>query len=146
MLNGISWIEYWTTTVIVAGCYYIIIALLCYGKELKILFLQPSTTVNKSTAGTVFANVDEDQLIGDEELPTTLQPLMDELQAYIQSAAQVGRMKEEMIYAMKQIINKYPGIKNSEYKLSVNRLIEFECEQACSIHLSAEDVHMLWKD
>jgi hypothetical protein len=163
MLSDISWQGYWTTFALLAAFYYVVIILLFYSGDIKRLLHSKSklAPVNQShrtveTEDKIYAL--QPELFGNTatmikaEAETRvndqmyiIQNLIDELQAYFTQSGSLMPVKEELTYAIERILKKYPGIKNTPSQSSINTLIAMNCENYCSIHLSAEEVSMLWK-
>lgn len=71
---------------------------------------------------------------------------MDEITAYFEAVFKTTCEKEKLINSLQLLLQKYPAIKNSQYKESLTNVIVTQCENRCSIHLSAEDVEGLCLD
>ena len=79
------------------------------------------------------------------KINTMVQSLLDEIKAYLGQAGKVGVVKEELLFSIQQILQKYPALKDSAFKATINNLIVFELKNNCSTYLSSEDANALWK-
>lgn len=160
MLSNISWQGYWTALTILSIIYYTAILLIFYRQEL-IWWLQ-----SKRIPTPVPANMGQhavppevipvQQTLFEKEQQTDFQApptyseeypvyaCMDELTAFFEEAKSSKWQKAQLTQAIKQILSKYPSIKDSEYKTSLGQVILAQSEQYCSIHLKADDVVGLW--
>lgn len=164
MFNNISWQSYWLALAITVASYYLVVLLFLYkGVALRAAILQhrkyysspdytPGTPPVKSTGQetSVIHSLSSGEDFSDFENPATdsleytIYACMDELTAYFEEAKAVKCNKEDVLHALKRILDKYPAIDSSEYKASVAGIISAQCESICSIHLSEGDVHGVW--
>ncbi|MDB5198735.1 MAG: hypothetical protein JWO92_698 [Chitinophagaceae bacterium] len=84
------------------------------------------------------------QSVEDQNLYQLLQSLSDEIQALLGEAGNNRLNKDEIITALKLLIAKYSVLRNSSLRESIQNLIQTECEMNCSIHLSEEELSVLW--
>jgi hypothetical protein len=150
MINKISWQGYWTCIALLLGGYYLAVILLYYRNEVKVLFRSkslnpypapvPKITHSFKDAGTA------------PEFPAPLEnsdefifnTCMDELNAFFEEAKKSKTIKEELLYALQRILQKYPSIKSSQYKESFEKIIVSQCKHICSVHLNERDVACIW--
>lgn len=138
MFNTISWQSYWTMLAISLAIYYLFLFLVYYRKDFM-------TSLSSRGMKQSFAiNPDEFQ----SPLPDTDEGIvyscMDELNAFFEEAKKRKWSKNEMIYSIQRILEKYPSIKTSGYKQSVSNVLLNQCEHICSIHLNAEELNRVW--
>lgn len=92
--------------------------------------------------------LDESFIDDDELLEINLTPyahgLATEIKEQIEAAEKKKLVKEELLFALQQIINTYPHLKGTFFQKDISNLIAAECENHCSIHLNAEEMKMLW--
>jgi hypothetical protein len=69
---------------------------------------------------------------------------MDELNAFFENQKSSKAVKSEVMYALYGILQKYPSLRNCDYKESITNVIALQCENICSIHLSAEELKGVW--
>ena len=155
MFSNISWQGYWITLALISAGYYLVIYLLYYRNDFKIII--PKKLQNHSgNTSSAFSSVEKPsgQPSLFEENRNVLHPtdaedrlvssLMDELTAYFEEAKKFKCVKEEVIYALQRILSKFPAVKSSVYKESLTNVIVSEAELHCSIHLSADDMVKVW--
>lgn len=161
MLNNISWQGYWITLALLSAGYYLVIYLLYYRIDFKVLLPRNTDLKHSGNNSTSLAFVqkssDQSSLIGEESgseisMPSTysdehlVYACMDELNAYFEEAKREKCVKEEFIYSLQRILQKYPTLKSSHYKESIMSVIISEAEHICSIHLKEDDVVQVWLD
>lgn len=164
MINNISWASYWSIVFILVSVYYVIVLSVYFKSEIKGLFskgfslqkvysVQGNKTLNDIKSeqqsglffeqGTSLAKTNEGAT--DAQIFSIVQAAMDELQAYLQEVMHSRVLKKEMVFALQQILHKYPALNGSVYQESLNHFIATECENKCSIHLGAEEICQLWR-
>jgi hypothetical protein len=79
------------------------------------------------------------------KINTLVQGLSDEIKAYLRQAGKAGVVKEELLFSIHQILQKYPALKDSAFQPSINNLIVFELKNKCSTYLSSEEASALWE-
>jgi hypothetical protein len=161
MFNNISWQAYWVTIALLTAGYYLVVYLLYFrkdfsiewGKSAKVRTLSPSlySTSDRATLAseavsqpTLFAGSEEFQCPQMDTIEHAVYACMDEINAYLTEAKQRKCIKEEMMYSLQSILQKYPAIAVSEYKESLTNVMVNQCEYQCSVHLSADDVVRVW--
>lgn len=163
MFNNISWQGYWTTLAVITAGYYLIIYLLYFRKDFQVLVNRKTGTnspVSLNSAPTIQGKTKESQedsgqpsLFEDSshlEVPSEksneypLYACMDELNAFFEQAKRSKTTREELIYSLQVILKKYPALKVSEYKEPLTNVMVTQCEDICSIRLSAEDMVRVW--
>lgn len=158
MFNHISWQSYWIFLAISIALYYLVIASVFYTNEIQSLRVRKRKIVSstplpsyRETEPTItqqdFFDVDKVLLKPkdtEEDTAFVVQFLVDEVQAFLEAAQQLGYTKEQIIPSLRQLLTKFPSLKYSPYQTSVLNLIAFECENKCSIHLSADDLTKVW--
>ena len=135
MINNISWQSYWVTLALISTGYYLIIYLLYFRNDFKILFhrkppeaialVRPSPPPEESSA-------------------RLIESCMDEINAFFEQARRNKCVKEELIYSLQVLLKKYPSLKNSEYKESLSNVIVAQCEHICSVHVSEDEAKHMW--
>jgi hypothetical protein len=131
MINNISWGSYWSALTVLLIIYYGYVLLRYYRKDLYgRMVASPSIQMGKEVEGEI-------------SLPI-VQGLTDEITAYLEQASNAGTKKQEIVFALQQIVLKHKSLKNSEYQSAVNSLIQFECKEKCAIHLSEEEIGQVW--
>jgi hypothetical protein len=144
MFHSISWLQYWTCIIVACCIYYLVIITLYFrGSVRKMLFSKEGKTfafVNSET------NKDPDMpsLFGPHDDEQIVYSCMDELTAFFESQKRSKVVKSELMYGLYMILQKYPSIRNSGYKESLSNVIATQCENICSIHLSADELKGVW--
>jgi hypothetical protein len=146
MFNSISWQGYWIFLAILLAGYYLVIYLLYFRSDFSI---KPAgnrrlwTPVEQGGAGqsSLFPSA---AAAGTPEVDLLASACVDELGAYFREASRSKTTKEELLFALTQLLSKYPSLPLSEYIVSINNLIRSEAEHHCSIHISSEEVVSVW--
>jgi hypothetical protein len=132
MLNNISWGSYWSAITVSLILYYAYVLFQYYGKEIKIRF------------NSAVAKPESIAISGYEILPAIAQSLGDEVISYLEQAARSGIIKNEILFALRQIAAKYENVKKSRYQNDISGLMQSECFNKCAIHLSDGDMRYVW--
>jgi hypothetical protein len=163
MFNNISWQGYWTCIALLTGGYYLVVLLLYYRSDFKVLlrskslnhFQTPELKIAHSKAvGKVLEKL-QPPFLDNITVPEFQTPLensdeslvyacMDELNAFFEEAKKSKTIKEELLYALQLILQKYPSIRSSQYKESLEKIIVTQCKHICSVHLKEGDVACMW--
>lgn len=157
MLNTITWQGYWATLALLSLGYYLLIYLLYYRNDFKIAFPKQGTAKNNPSASPAVASFLREQVqptsIGEDDLDfetpeskteRLIYACMDEVNAYLDGVKGVRCAKPEFIFAVQKILSKYPGLKGSEFRDSITKMIVSEAAHNCSIHLKEEEVIHVW--
>ena len=165
MINNVNWQGYWTSIALITAGYYLLVYLLHFRTDFKfflhrnsqgennIQFTSVSDLQNKvkkspeSNQNPFLFNESRDFDTPTKESDEYMvYACMDEITAYFEAVIKTTCEKEKLINSLQLLLQKYPAIKNSQYKESLTNVIVTQCENRCSIHLSAEDVEGLWLD
>lgn len=161
MFSNISWIQFWSTVLLVSTGYYLVICRYCFKEKQKVSNLlskdQWSRGENPLAPFSVQPNPSLNQpvtLPSEREDDFDLTPpnsdeypfyaCLDEITAFLEEAKKRKGNKGEVIASIRQIVTKYPSIKDSEYKESLSNVIVSQCDHLCFIRLSAEDMDHVW--
>lgn len=152
MFKDISWANYGLFILISLLVYYITIGGLYCLNEIKQIFSGNSNLVLKSNRSEKLEHLQFHNTSIKEDVPqpseSNLNALADEcmndISNTLQHASKDDLVKEEIIYSLQLLINKYPLIKDSSFKSTITNYILMECKNYCSIHLSEEDLRVLW--
>ena len=157
MLTNITWKGYWTTLAILTAGYYLAIYLLYFRKDFEIILPKRQSEAKSPSATPAVVSflkeVNQPSLFPDEanELSTPadgneslVYACMDEVAAYFSEAKAGKCVKSEVIYAMQRLLAKYPSLKGSPYKDSINNLIASEAQHHCSLQLNSEEMRQVW--
>jgi hypothetical protein len=159
MFSNISWQAYWIAIAIALTAYYAIVLVIYYSGVIKVVLQQrwmpyyprPAGKRTKRPfpfQGELFepetAHSSQDVPLGND-VSESIQPLLDELQAFFEQAASSRMVKEELLFSLGRLLRKYPFVKGTPAQFSLGHLIVQDCEKHCSIHLEEEEVNALWK-
>jgi hypothetical protein len=81
-----------------------------------------------------------------EELFEIVEDLIKRLKGAIADVSSKNYNKQECIFLLQLTLKDYPMLKGSPFQGAINNLIISECEKFGSLHLSAEELAMLWKE
>jgi hypothetical protein len=140
MFNTISWQSYWTGLAISFAIYYLVVYLLYYRSDVKLLF---KGVEEKDSFSFRNETSEFQQPLADTE-EHIVYSCIDELNAFFEQAKRKRWIKDELIYALQMIIKKYPSLNASQYKSSINVVLTNQCEHICNIHLNEEEVKHVW--
>ena len=157
MFSQISWATYIEAVVYSIVFYYVFILYKYYRHDLSNILkgkqkptltevaftstsLQP-TNANGNVTNLVDFMPKEDH---DDECSPLVQSLTDEIQAFITEAGNNEFEREPILLSLQLLISKYPSVKSSPYKESIQKLIVQQCATNCSVHLSEEELDGLW--
>lgn len=145
MVNNISWGSYWSVLAILTILYYAYILLVYYGSELRNRLAGKSSVLPARHFKSSSPLARHDHHVGgaDELLPV-MQSLTDEVSAYLEQAAYSKAGKPEVLFALQQMVKRYPVICNTSYQESINKLLQFEAENKCAIHLNEVEIKQVW--
>jgi hypothetical protein len=75
-----------------------------------------------------------------------LNNLLNELKMSIQKAGKSASPKEEIIFALRKQLTheQFQSANNLSFRNHINDFISNTCKSFCSIHLSEEDLRVLW--
>jgi hypothetical protein len=153
MLSSISWQEYWITVVISCISYYVVVYLTCFRgnwklnssfqKGKKIGFVNSETKADQALSTMANNEMDQSSKINNTE-DLAAGACLDEINAFFENQKGSKTVKREMMFSLYTLLQKYPSLRNSEYKEALNRVIATQSEVICSIHLSAEELKGVW--
>lgn len=161
MFHSISWQSYWLTLALLTAGYYGVLYLLYFRSDFRIWFHRRSAEdrspftdsgslpVQRSGSLHQPSLFEEDSAL-ERVPPGTANPerivysCLDELTAFFVEAKRRKWAKEELVQALRGILQKYPTLKASEYKESLTSVVVTQSELHCSIHLNREDTVRVW--
>lgn len=149
MFNNISWYDYWTSLAVITFAYYLAVYLLYFRNRNSLSFIKqiliPRDSVKEDRQPALFDNqISEFQQPSKDSEEYIVYACMDELNAFFDNQKKSKAVKSEVMFALHGILQKYPALKSSEYKDSLFNVIATQCENVCSIHLSAEEMKGVW--
>jgi hypothetical protein len=150
MINNISWASYWYAIALTLISYYLFILIVFYKRDIQYFIggnkRQPTPDYLRSTLKQQ-DKIGKESLSGihDEEgLISAAQALNDEAIAYLEQAGLNGSIKDEIVYCLQQIIKKFPILKYTAHQPAINKLIQSECTNNCSLSLDEQDINNVW--
>ena len=155
MFNTISWHSYWVAIALATALYYLLVYLLYLKSGSHIISsegygqLAKSTGLVSSTESPVHPSLFKDgskdlRSSGEQGEEHVIEACMDELTAFFDNQKKSKPVKSELMHSLYNILQKYPSLKNSDYKESLTNVIATQCENMCSIHLSADELKGVW--
>jgi hypothetical protein len=142
MCSSISWEQFILTIVIIVGLYYGYIGVSYYRKDWlyrvkgkKALRSATPPVVSPTAAAAFFP---EPNLL----LPL-VHDLVDEIRAFLHTAGKIED-KESFLAKLRQLIQKYPTLKDTAFQPSINQLIAIDTKCQCSVELEEDEIDGLW--
>lgn len=143
----ISWTSYFTASFLLLLFYYSFVAFAFYRKDIMSRLKTSKVPAQQTSPDSVLfaegAEQRQDSKL-DAASAAPMHSLVDELQAYINQAGQQGIEKNELTVSIRQLLQKYPGIKDSIFQPGITNLIAVVAEDKCAIHFSADELRGLW--
>ncbi len=146
MLKNISWANYWIFILVTVASYYITIGCLYYLAEIKQV-LQGKSNLFKKLNSSKNAVVTRNPSVipqSEDNLQQIVSEYIDEITISLKEAAEKSLIKQEIIYSLQQLANKYSVVKTSPFKSFITDYILIECNNYCSIHLEDDEVKRIW--
>lgn len=143
MFTNISWHEYFTFLAVSTFIYYAVVYFLYFKNPARISLQQSQASFENSIEKeqpTLFNDVSSTE----EGLQHIVYACMDELNAFFEDQKKTKAVKSELMFGLYTILQKYPALRNSDYKESLTNVIATQSENICSIHLSAEELKGVW--
>jgi hypothetical protein len=156
MFKSISWSSYGIFVLIILVVYYATIGLLYYLNEIKQIFSGKSSLLLKLNRSKRFVAKNDIQHQNDrlykeamaqdseENLHALADECMNDIKNTLQHAANNNLVKQEIIYSLQQLINRYPSLKDTSLKSFITNYILIECANYCSIHLDEDEFKGIW--
>jgi hypothetical protein len=147
MFNNISWQSYWTSIALMATIYYLVVFFIYFKADFIASFSLKGWPISSRETKGFTSPVESDGSFLEEKDRTEeflVYACIDEIKALYEQLKSSKGVKQEIVYALQQVLNKYPTLKNSPYKRSINHVIVSQSEHICSIRLSSEDVDHVW--
>jgi hypothetical protein len=153
MLKNISWADYALVVVLLATSWYLFVGLRFYFSELKDL-----ATGKKKLPGRSFSQEHSnlDYLETHNGIPSSLnetptdqafqdvEDMVGKLKNLVADALQRKLPKKEFMYYLSMVLNEFQTVKNSPFRSSICELVVSECDKLERIHLTQQEVDVLW--
>lgn len=151
MLQSISWSQYFSTLLLSIIVYYTYVAYKFFRWEILSLIgikridekgtFIPVAEIKKQFTSSNHADfLPKDMLF---EVNSKLQPFWDEVNAYL-SEIKPQAPKEQICFAIQQILNKYPDLNNTENKAEVEPAISGLLNQYFPEKFTMADIQYIW--
>lgn len=129
MLYGISWTLYFECLSVLLAFYYLVAGALFFRAEMRSLF---NSVANRSS----FSHEEDSLPEAENNALLIIQEIRPQFKRNIH--------KEELIYSLKMRLTRYNQWDEPGFRETINAFIMGESERTCSIHLSEEDLRVLW--
>lgn len=137
MLHGISWRIYLWVVLVGIIIFYVYLFLLYYKNEYKRFFKNLRAGKFRFPAGE-----EEGRNVHDIDFT---HGLLQELNDFFVSGADRRYTKDELTTELRLKLQGTASVYNSDRRKEINAYISSECRKLCSIHLSEEDLRVLWE-
>ena len=148
MLNNISWASYAYAISIILIIYYVLVIAIYFRKGVRGLLSRQSKRLANPVEKDMPPIQDSGNNASNEVIEKTAtsetNELLLSLQSLIKKAAARKYVKEELLQSIQLKLQNYPVLKDSQLTGSINNFIKAESENNCSIHLSDDEVKVLW--
>ena len=148
MFQALSWQNFLVGLAVFSAAWYAVVGLLYYSSDFrrwtqsmseKVFGYYKPTDLSKKLP--VEAEPDhEDQ----RDLFKSALCLRDEISAVLNQSLQRRFVKEEMMMALQKKIQNYPALRQTAFRVEMNKFIDEETKNRCSIRLSEDELKMLW--
>lgn len=134
MFSSISWQSYISTVAILLVIYYAFVLYVYYRKDI----VQFLTTGRNNDEGSK-QNMLADNTGAEENY-------IDELRALIHQAGYSRLSKDELVFSLQQLLGsgRFETIQTPGFKEKLGKIITYECQTNCSMHLDEEDLQRVW--
>ncbi len=153
MLTNISWANYILVVGLLTASWYLFVGFRFYFAELK-----DFVTGKKKFSIRSFPQVQSnaDYLETPNVIPSSLnetqtdqafqdvEDLVEKLKNLTGDALQRKLPKKEFMYYLSLVLNEFPTVKNSPFRSSICELVVSECDKLELIHVTQQEVHVLW--
>lgn len=141
MFSSISWQSYISIVAVLLAIYYAFVLYVYYRKDI----VQVLTTGRNNGEGSK-QNILADNT-GAAEQPAA-ENYIDELKALIHQAGYSHLSKDELVFSLQQLLgsDRFETIKTPDFKKRLGKIITYECQTNCSMHLDEEDLQRVWVD
>jgi hypothetical protein len=150
MFTNISWTTYIIVVIVLLAVWYLIVGLRFYSHDLQIFLTrkrkQSVQPVQEKSYSNAEYTSEQTETSDTDSLYHEVENLTTKLKETIADASSKNYHREEFIFLLQLTLKEYPHLKGSPYQVAINNLIISECEKYGSIHLSAEEQVMLWKE
>ena len=151
MFNSISWSQYTTALIILLLFYYCFVGVKYFRWEILSLIGikridEKSTAIPVADIKKHFVDSNHADFLPKEnpdDATVMLQPFWDEANAYL-AEMKPEAPKEEIVFAVKMIVGKYPGLQSTEHKQELETAISGLLAQYYPERFTAADIQYMW--
>jgi hypothetical protein len=144
MITTISWHQYFIFLAVSTILYYLVVYLLYFRTASGVRIQKWGSFNNDLIKKEELPSLFDHPSNVEDNLEDTVYACMDELNAFFENSKKSKAERSEVIVALHSLLQKYPSLKNSEFRQSITNVIATQCENICSIHLSAEELKGVW--
>ena len=153
MLTNISWVNYLLVIVLLTASWYLFVGFRFYFTELKDLitgkkkFSIRSFPQVQSKVGYLEAPNGIPSALNETQTDQTFQDvedLVEKLKNLVADALQRKLPKKEFMYYLSLVLHEFPTVKNSPFRSSICELVASECDKLEMIHVTQQEVDVLW--
>lgn len=147
MLNNISWQSFWISIALTTTVYYLTIFLIYFPGNFKIFWSQGSLFISKERTGSMQSYFPPEDAIPEERSRSEeiiVYACIDEVKALFEQFKCSKGVRQEIVKALQQVLNKYSTLKDSPFRPVIDHMVVFQADQICSIRLSNSDMDDVW--
>ena len=139
MFSSVSWQSYISTLAILLFIYYSFILYVYYRKDIVQLLTTGRVNSNGSQQSTHPNNTRSEEQAGTDNY-------VDEVKALIHQAGYSRLSKDELVFSLQQLLGsgRFEIEKTPVFKERLSKIITYECQTNCSMHLDEEDLQRIW--
>jgi hypothetical protein len=142
MFENISWQTYWTAIVILSFAYYLTVYVLYFRKGLINRSQTQNLPAEHLTKSSPSSFTIDNESIDKAELQA--QSCLDEINAFFEAKKKSKTEKNELLYGLHGIVQKYSSLKDSSYSDTLSNIIVTQAQSICSVHLGVDEVNAVW--
>jgi hypothetical protein len=142
MFENISWQTYWTLVAVLSIGYYLAVYLLYFRKGLVGRFQTPNLSAENVTNTSPSSFIIDNESIDKAGLQA--QSCLDEINAFFEAKKKSKTEKNELLYGLYGIAQKYSSLKDSPYSDTLSNIIVTQAQSICSVHLGVDEVKAVW--
>lgn len=134
MFSSVSWQSYISTLTVLLVLYYCVVLYVYYRKDI----------VQLLTTGRIH-HKSELQTTGTNSI-SAADGYGDEVKALIHQAGYSRLSKDELIFSLQQLLStdRFDAVQTPDFKEKLSKIITYECQTNCSMHLGEEDLQRVW--
>jgi len=143
MFKSITWSNYFTAAIVLAGAWYIIITLLYYRKEVFNLFNGKYKIPIKRKNKTI---EDEAEEVPEQEHTfEELEGIVTDIRHSILEVAGKEADKDKLLTQLSERLANYGGLRLPAFRIAINNFIIQNAESICGVAFSEEELDEAWE-